>query len=113
MISLTKIPIKILNNTKNFLILPNKTKTFIMNINLNTMPHEAYMLLWHSDKNFVGTKNYVGLAYYWNYDYRHYLRDASPYVKRKIHSEFIKHGLDLVGSTEKHLSIIRKYTKLN
>ena len=84
-----------------------------MNINLNTMPHEAYMLLWHSDKNFVGTQNYVGLAYYWNYDYRHYLRDASPYVKRKVHSMFIKHGLDLVGSTEKHLSIIRKYTKLN
>ena len=28
--SLTKIPIKILNNTKNFLILPNKIKTFIM-----------------------------------------------------------------------------------
>jgi hypothetical protein len=84
-----------------------------MNINLNTMPHEAYMLLWHSDKNFVGTQNYVGLAYYWNYDYRHYLRDASPYLKRKVHSEFIKNGLDLTGSTEKHLSIIRKYTKLN
>ena len=30
MISLTKIPIKILNNNKNSLILPNKTKTFIM-----------------------------------------------------------------------------------
>ena len=84
-----------------------------MNINLNTMPHEAYMLLWHSDKNFVGTSNYVGLAYYWSYDYRHYLRDATPYVKRKVHTEFLKHGLNLAESTEKHLSIIRKYTKLN
>jgi len=84
-----------------------------MHINLNTMPHEAYMLLWHSDKNFIGTSNYVGLAYYWSYDYRHYLRDASPYVKRKVHAEFLKHGLNLSDSTEKHLSIIRKYTKLN
>ena len=76
------------------------------------MPHEAYMLLLQSDKNFVGTENYIGLAYYWSHDYRHYLRDASPYVKRKVHNEFIKQQLDLVGSSDKNLSIIRKYTKL-
>lgn len=84
-----------------------------MRINLNTMPHDAYMLLWHSDQKFIGTENYVGLAYYWNYEYRHYLRDASPYVKRKVHSQFLKHNLDLVGVSDEHLQIIRKYTKLN
>ena len=84
-----------------------------MTINLNTMPHDAYLLLWHADNKFIGTENYIGLAYYWNYEYRHYLRDASPYVKRKVHNQFLKHKLDLVGISARHLEIIKKYTKLN
>ena len=83
-----------------------------MNINLNTIPQGAFMFLLQSDQNLIGTENYIGLAYYWSHEYRNYLRDASPYVRRKVHNEFIKQQLDLAGSSDKHLSIIRKYTKL-
>lgn len=83
-----------------------------MNMNLKTMPHDAYMLLWNNDQKFVGTKNYIGLAYFWNYEYRHYLRDASIYVKRKVHNVFLEKGLELTGVSEIHYKIIKKYTKL-
>lgn len=28
------------------------------------------------DEHNIGTDKYAGLAYFWNYEYRHYLRDA-------------------------------------
>ena len=56
-----------------------------MNINLNTISNAAFSKMYELDKQFVGTENYMGLAYYWNYEYRHYLRDAKPYIRMKVY----------------------------
>jgi len=55
----------------------------------------------------------MGLAYYWNYEYRHYLRDAKPYIRMKVHNSFLIENLPIADATEKHFQIIKKHTKLN
>lgn len=58
------------------------------------IPHNAYMLLLALDNELVGTPEYMGLAYFWHYDYRHYLRDATPSKRRKIHRLALENGVD-------------------
>jgi len=84
-----------------------------MNINLNTISNAAFTKMYELDKQFVGTENYMGLAYYWNYEYRHYLRDAKPYIRMKVHNSFLLENLPIADATEKHFQIIKKHTKLN
>jgi hypothetical protein len=84
-----------------------------MNINLNTISNAAFTKMYELDKQFVGTENYMGLAYYWNYEYRHYLRDAKPYIRMKVHNSFLIENLPIADATEKHFQIIKKHTKLN
>lgn len=64
------------------------------------------------DITYVGTENYMGLAYFWNYEYRHYLRNASNKERQEIHSKWIENGLELMGISEKHLEIIRQVMKV-
>ena len=66
-----------------------------------------------ADKKTIGTKEYKGSAYFWNYEYRHYLRDATDRQRKTVHNKFLREGLDLDGISDKHLEIIRKVTKLN
>lgn len=84
-----------------------------MNINLNTISNAAFSKMYELDKQFVGTENYMGLAYYWNYEYRHYLRDAKPHIRMKVHKSFLLENLPIADATEKHFQIIKKHTKLN
>ena len=84
-----------------------------MNINLNTISNAAFSKMYELDNQFVGTENYMGLAYYWNYEYRHYLRDAKPYIRMKVHNSFLLENLPIADATEKHFQIIKKHTKLN
>ena len=84
-----------------------------MNINLNTISNAAFTKMYELDKQFIGTENYIGLAYYWNYEYRQYLRDAKQYIRMKVHNSFLIENLPIADATEKHFQIIKKHTKLN
>ena len=66
MIYLTKTPIKILNNTKNFLISPNKTKNPSMNFELITAKYDCRCSL--TGKNFSR-----GDQVYYNYEAKTFL----------------------------------------
>ncbi len=48
------------------------------------------------DKSNIGTHKYFGLAYFWHYDYRHSLRDATIKQKIFIHKQFIKNKVPLI-----------------
>lgn len=82
-------------------------------INLNTITGEAFVKIHDIDKNFINTPNYLGIAYFWAYEYRHYLRDATISERKKVHKLFLNNGLDIVGVSEKHFNIIKKVTKQN
>lgn len=72
---------------------------------------EAIHELMQLDEKFIGTTNYLGIRYFWHYDYRHYLRDATYIQRQKVHNAFLKAGLKLNESSNAHLSIINKIIK--
>lgn len=82
-------------------------------INLNVTTYKAFYKLFNLDTKFVGTINYMGVAYFWNYEYRHYLRDASTAKRIKVHNAFLNENLDVSGTSERHFEIIKSITKIN
>ena len=78
----------------------------IIDFNSRELTFEAFEGIFKLDKTFVGTSNYLGLAYFWAYEYRHYLRDCTMAKRRKVHKKFMQADLELHGESEKHLDII-------
>lgn len=76
--------------------------------NLGNITQEAFDRLSNLDKTFIGTEHYMGVAYFWNYEYRHYLRDATIKQRVKVHAAMLKAELDPVGESQEHLKIILK-----
>ena len=46
-------------------------------------------------------------TYFWNYEYRHYLRDASISKQNKVLRQFVNLGLDIDGASFEHLEIVK------
>lgn len=63
------------------------------------------------DKSFIGTPDYMGHAYFWAYEYRHYLRDSSRYRRRLVHKHLMAAGLEPGGESPAHAAIITRYAK--
>lgn len=80
------------------------------NLNLHTITPAAYQAIHQLDEKLVGTKNYMGIAWFHNHEYRHYMRDISIAKRRKVHKAFIKNKLPLDGESDKHLFIIKMFT---
>lgn len=81
------------------------------NINLNTITFEAFRNIHDVDQNLIGSPNYIGIAYFWHYAYRHYLRDASIYKRKKVHQLFLLNNLNVSEASDMHLAIIKKIIK--
>ena len=76
-------------------------------INLETITFEAFSKLLWLDKSFVGTPNYMGIAYFWNYEYRHYLRDMSGYRRRLVHKKGLQENVDFLEVGNRQWDIIK------
>jgi len=63
------------------------------------------------DESFIGTDNYMGLAYFWSVDndYKHMLRDCGPLKRSRIHGELLSLNLSLNGNSEEHHKIFKKH----
>ena len=77
-----------------------------MNLNTNLLTMDATTALINLDKTLIGTADYMGVAYFWNYTYRHYLRDTSYTVRRRVHAALLAAGLDVDGESPAHLAVI-------
>jgi hypothetical protein len=82
-------------------------------LNLNTITLRAFTDIMELDFGFVGSDNYMGVAYFWAYEYRHYLRDTTNAKRKKVHDRFLKENLELSGVSDRHYQIIKSITKLN
>ena len=71
-------------------------------INTNTITWEATEGLFKLDAGFVGTENYLGMAFFWNYEYRYPMRDASYHTRKIVHSRLLKAGLKTDGHSPAH-----------
>jgi hypothetical protein len=67
----------------------------------------AYQLVQALDKALIDRPDYMGVAWFWHYDYRHLLRDATHGQRRRVHERMRKDSLDVAGSSVEHLRIIR------
>lgn len=76
-------------------------------MNLDTLTLEAYKKLYELDEKFIGTENYIGIAYFWHYAFRHYLRDATTEQRKKVHSKILEYNLGVSDATEMHWDIIK------
>jgi hypothetical protein len=73
------------------------------------VPGASLHYLLQLDEKFIGTNSYLGLAFFWSHDYRHYLREQSPTRLQKIHQELLKAGLTPHGVSSEHEAVIKKY----
>jgi len=67
---------------------------------MNTASWKATQDLYALDRTYVGTEHYLGLAYYWDHEVKHWMRDASIAKRKKIHELLLKAGETLVEDAE-------------
>lgn len=70
----------------------------------------AFYLIHALDGALVGTPDYTGLAFFWHYDYRNYLREATPRERKAVHDAFLGESLPLDGVSIRHDQIVKKIT---
>ena len=73
------------------------------------------------DEERIGTADYKGYAFFWAYDYRHYMRgfyqtfnaterrvgQILQQMRRSVHRDFLRLGLDLADATDTHEIVIK------
>ena len=66
--------------------------------------------LWklYNDIACIGTKDYQGYAYFWQHEYKHFLRDCTRGRRKRVHNAWLKEGLPLDGISKRHMEIVRK-----
>jgi hypothetical protein len=69
---------------------------------------EGTLKLLALDESFIGTPDYMGIAYFWNYRYRHSLRGAKAGRRVRVHAALLKAGLPLDGESPAHDAIIMR-----
>ncbi len=76
-------------------------------IDLNRVTTNAFTKLRELDESFIGTKDYMGLAWFHAHHYRHIMRDIPTVYQRKaIHHQMVDSGLKLDGTSISHKVIM-------
>jgi hypothetical protein len=78
-------------------------------LNLESLTLEASQALCDLDRTFIGTENYMGIAYFWAYEYRFPMRDVTIAMRKKIHGKLLKAGLKVDEESDAHKAIIMTY----
>lgn len=81
-------------------------------INLNAISWGASSEIYKLDKKFIGTKDYMGVAYFWSHEYKHTLRDISITQRRRIHHKALKLGIDFTKVGVKQWELMSKVLKI-
>ena len=79
---------------------------------IGSITTNAYHMLLELDEQLTGTEDYMGMAYFWGHEYKHYLRDCSYAQRRKIHKRLMAENIELTGKSDRYLEIIKDVTGL-
>ena len=71
--------------------------------------HMMSDVLYRFDDLLVGTPHYMGFTYFWDTDYKYYLRETTPEIRIAIHDELLENNLVVSGVSDKHKEIIDKH----
>jgi len=84
------------------------------NLNINALEADAIHALHKADDGLVGTKAYMGISWFWNNEYKHYLRGDVKKInyltRRRVHNALLDAGLAVDGCSDQHLAIVTRYT---
>lgn len=77
------------------------------------LSHAAYKAVLRLDEKYVGTDNYMGLAWFWNHVYTDYLRPENCTVRKRVavHDALIAAELGLKEESKAHEKIIKSLTR--
>lgn len=71
----------------------------------------AWTVLQQLDESWVGTPNYMGIAWFWHIEYKHQMRDSSPLVRRRVHTALVAAGLSPKEISPEHDVIVYRYAR--
>jgi hypothetical protein len=83
-------------------------------INLETATHTAFSAINDIDRGFIGTPDYLGVAYFWAHEFKHHLRGCTIAQRKRVHKLWLKNGLsfhagiDSTIDTKPHWEIINR-----
>ena len=81
----------------------------ITTITHNQISTVGYVALVKLDEEFLGTPDYMGIAWFWNHAYRHHgPRDCTTAKRRELHRKLLAAGLELDGESSKHQKIVEE-----
>lgn len=81
-------------------------------INLNAISWGASGEIYKLDKKFIGTQDYMGVAYFWSHEYKHILRDMSITQRRRVHKKALKLGIDFTEVGAKQWELLSEILKV-
>ena len=81
-------------------------------INLNAISWGASGEIYKLDKKFIGTQDYMGVAYFWSHEYKHILRDMSITQRRRVHKKALKLGIDFAEVGAKQWELLSEILKV-
>ena len=65
-------------------------------MNLGDISWTAIVDIHRLDESYIGTKDYMGVAYFWGHEYKHTMRDLSYAKRRKIHNLGLDRNIDFI-----------------
>ena len=80
-------------------------------LDMDALTYTAFRALFKLDDTFCGTDDYMGIAYFWHHDYRHYLRDTSNARRQQVHKALLRAGIAVDGSSPAHETLIQQITQ--
>ena len=75
------------------------------------MTYNAFAAVRELDLQFVGTDQYMGVAYFWHHEYKHTLRQATPRQRRITHHKILRAGFQPDEYNKTITEIIAKLDK--
>ena len=80
-------------------------------MNLGEITWDARVEVLRLDKKFIGTKDYMGVAYFLGHEYNHTMRDLSYAKRRKIHNLGLDRDIDFIKPNKEAWYLIDEVLK--
>tara|TARA_R110000803_G_scaffold201350_1_gene266105 strand:+ start:144 stop:503 length:360 start_codon:yes stop_codon:yes gene_type:complete len=79
-------------------IIKPKLQSYNINLQINfpNSKKDNWHKLWKLDKKLIGTKQYMGFAWFWDHEIKHYMRESSAKDKKYIHDCFLLNKIPLM-----------------
>lgn len=81
----------------------------VSTLDVTNLTDKARNALDKLDEKFIGTSDYMGVAFFWDVTYKWWLRDATPKVRRKVHAAFLKADLKVDDVSDEHRDVLAKF----